>query len=121
MKMKIMKFKIMLLGLVLAFSSMNAFAGSGHDHGHGHSQAPVSAETAKANAVQILNQMVEEKVLDMSWRSVPVASVQKKAVNGQEEWVVTFVNEKVSDASKKTLYIFLSLSGEYEAANFTGK
>lgn len=119
MKTKIMKLKIMLLGLILVFSSMTAFAGSGHDHGHSHD--PISAETAKINATQIRNLMVEEKVLDISWKPLLASSVQKKMVNGQEEWQVTFVNETVSDPAKKTLFIFLTLSGDYVAANFTGK
>ena len=49
-------------------------------------------------------------------------SIKKKELKifgKKTEWVVTFDNEK--GVKGKKLYIFLKLSGEFVAANFTGK
>ena len=61
------------------------------------------------------------KTLDKNWASTTVSSSEKKMFDGRQEWVVSFVNEKVTDAKKRTLYVFLTLSGDYIAANYTGK
>ena len=45
----------------------------------------------------------------------------KKQVSNRFEWVVSYKNHAVEDKSKQTLYVFLSVTGEYLAANFTGK
>lgn len=36
------------------------------------------------------------------------------------EWVVIFNNQKISESDKQKLYVFLTLNGEYIAANHTG-
>ncbi|MDH5518308.1 MAG: DUF6488 family protein [Gammaproteobacteria bacterium] len=116
-----MKFTTLLFGLTLGLFSLTVIAGSGHDHGHGHSHAPVDQATAKVMASKIITSFVKQKTIDESWLSVTDSTVEKKVFNGQQEWVVSFVNEKISDAKKRKLYVFLSLSGDYVAANYTGK
>ncbi len=37
------------------------------------------------------------------------------------EWLVIFNNENITDEEKQTLYVFLTISGEYIAVNYTGK
>ena len=114
-----MKFKAILLSLTLGLFSITAVAGSGHDHGHGHS--PVDQATANSKATKIVASFIKQKTLDKSWTGTTVSSSEKKMFNGQQEWVVSFVNEKVADAEKRKLYVFLTLSGDYIAANYTGK
>ena len=116
-----MKIKALLLSLTLGLFSMTAVAGGGHDHGHGHSHEPVDQATAKANATKIIASFIKQNTLDTSWAGTTVTSSEKKMFNGQQEWVVSFVNEKVADAKKRQLYVFLTLSGDYIAANYTGK
>lgn len=41
--------------------------------------------------------------------------------DGDTEWVVVFVNDKIADTDKQKLYVFLTLGGDYIAANYTGK
>ena len=39
----------------------------------------------------------------------------------KKEWKLTFINPQATDANKKTLYLFYTLSGNFIAANFTGQ
>jgi len=122
-----MKIKAVVFTLALMASPLTALAGGGHDHGHGHSHGDVQAsvditqnqaETVADLRVDIL---VNKRKIDKSWKSVKVASAEKKMNGHQSEWVITYKNEKVEDSAKSTLYIFLSSTGDYIAANFTGK
>lgn len=98
---------------------MITMAGGSHDQGHSHS--PVNQATANLKATKIIENFIKQKTLDKNWVSIPVNSSEKKRFNGKEEWVVSFVNKKVTDAKKRKLYVFLTLSGDYIAANYTGK
>ena len=113
-----MRLKTLLLSLSLGLFSMAAIAGGGHNHGHGHS--PVNQTTAKENATKIVASFVTKGKLNKSWASITVSSVDKKVFKGNPEWVALFVNNKITDIKKKKLYVFLTLGGEYIAANHTG-
>ncbi len=117
-----MHIKTLLLGFVLGLLPITAMAGSGHDHGHGHghSPAPVTQETAKENAAQIVSALVTRDKLENSWLLITAASIEKITVKGTPEWLVIFVNSNIADTEKQTLYVYLTLGGEYIAANFTG-
>lgn len=101
--------------LVIGLWSVQALAGGGHSH------APVTAEKASAIATKIVSNLVDQNVLEPSWKSVNIAKIEEKVFNGSKEWVVSFNNPQVQEEKKQTLYIFLTLSGEYVAANYTGK
>ena len=116
-----MRLKTLLLCLTLGLFSMTATAGGGHDHGHGHSHSPVDQATANSKATKIIASFIKQKTLEKSWASTKVSSSEKKTFNGKQEWVVSFVNKKVTDDKKRKLYVFLTLSGDYIAANYTGK
>jgi len=116
-----MKLKTLLLGLTLGLFSVTAIAGGGHDHGHGHSHEPVDQTTANSKATKIIASFIKQKKLDKSWAGITVNASEKKMFHGKQEWVVSFVNKKVTDAKKRKLYVFLTLSGDYIATNYTGK
>lgn len=120
-----MRIQMLMLSVLLAFIPMVALAGAnhdhGHDHGHSHSHDPVNQEQAQAAALKQVARLVKKGKIDNSWTNAKVATAEKKKFGGKLEWVVTFSNEKVKDPGKQTLYIFLSLSGEYIAANYSGK
>ena len=115
--------KILATTLVLSslFFGTPVIAGSGHDHGHSHAQTPANKETAESNAGKAVAALVVQKKLDNSWASVTVSSSEKKLINGDTEWLVIYINKKITDTEKQKLYVFLTLAGEYIAANFTGK
>lgn len=112
-----MKLKTLLLALTFGLFSMTAIAGGGH----GHSHEPVSQSAANSTATKIVAGFIKQKTLDKIWAGTTVSSSEKKIFNGRQEWVVSFVNKKVTDTKKRTLYVFLTLSGDYIAANYTGK
>ncbi len=118
-----MKTLITALTLSFVFFGAPAIAGSGHDHGHGHSheQTPVNQAAAEKNADKVINSLIKRDKIDKSWASVKASSVEKKIIAGHAEWLVIFINKKVSDADKQKLYVFLTVTGQYIAANYTGE
>ena len=114
-----MKLKTLVFAFLFSILPAIAVAGSGHDHGHSH--APVNQATATGNATQVLATLVKKETLEKSWASITASSVEKKTFKGNAEWVAVFVNETITDPAKQKLYIFLTLGGEYIAANYTGE
>lgn len=118
-----MQFKTLLLGLIFSIFSVSTMAGSGHDHGHGHSHGntPVNQEKAVINATEVVSGFVTKNKLDKSWGFIKASSVEKNVFKGNSEWVIIFINDKIAAPDKQKLYVFLTLSGDYVAANYTGK
>ncbi|MES9863207.1 MAG: DUF6488 family protein [Candidatus Thiodiazotropha sp. 4PDIVS1] len=116
-----MRIQLIFISLILAFLPIAVFAGDGHDHGHGHSHGPVTQEKAITTATRIVTNMVNQGVIEESWKSVQATSAEQKEFGGQSEWVIVFNNKKVTDAAKQMLYVFLTIDGRYLAANYTGK
>jgi hypothetical protein len=113
-----MNIQSIILSLTLFLFPLSAIAGSGHDHGHSH--APATQSQAEKVASDIVLQLAEKSKIDASWKSVNIEKSLKKKFGNSLEWVVSFKNDKITDPAKQTLYIFLTLSGEYLAANYTG-
>lgn len=103
--------------LCSALFALPAFGGPGHGHSHG----PVSSEVASEKATEKLAQFVEAGKIDATWADVKPTSVEQKKYPQGLEWMITFNNDKVSDVTKKTVYMFFSLDGQYIATNYTGK
>jgi len=107
----------LLLSLLL--SATPVLAGSGHDHGHSH--GPISSKEVIGKATKKVQQLARAGKIDSSWAKTGAASAEQKEYSKGPEWVVTFRNDKVSDSSKQTLYLFFSLDGNYIAENYTGE
>lgn len=107
----------LILSLAFAFPVM---AGSGHDHGHNHSQKALSDVEAINRASEVVSELANTKKIDESWVKLKADNIEQKTFSQDPEWVVTFKNKEMQDASKQTLYVFLSLSGDYLGANYTG-
>ena len=114
-----MRIQTIIFTFVLSIFSLAAVAGAGHDHGHSHD--PVSQSQVEVAAINSVANLIDKGKIDKNWKTIGVMKSEKKKFGKSTEWVVSFKNEKISDASKQTLYIFLSLGGEYIAANHTGK
>mgnify|MGYP006269865545 CR=1 FL=1 len=115
-----MKTLIILTSLILSTASF-AGPGGGHSHGHGHSHGThkISKEKTGELGRSHIERLIKSGKLDSSWKSATFDKSEKKNFKGKTEWVVTFNNEK--GVKGKKLYIFLKLSGDFVAANFTGK
>ena len=110
-----------ILAFCFGFLSTPTVAGPGHDHEHGHSHGPVSADAASNKAMKKVDQLAKAGKINGSWSGIQPTAVEQKTYANGPEWVVTFKNDKVSDVSKQTLYLFYSLDGHYIAANYTGQ
>jgi hypothetical protein len=104
----------MIMVLVMSLLAFGVFAGSGHSH------APVDENKASLIATKIVSNLVNRGVIEESWKSIEISKIEAKTFKGSKEWVAAFTNPEVSEPEKRTLYIFLTLSGEYLAANYTG-
>jgi hypothetical protein len=111
-----MRVHAIIITIVLHLLAFTAVAGPGHDHSHD----PVTQQEVERLAMKQVERLVEKDKLDKSWQSMPVSTVEAKQFGESTEWVVAFHNRAVPDPDKRTLYVFLSMSGEYLAANFTG-
>ncbi len=104
--------------MVLTFCSAS-FAGPGHSHGHSHGRPALNKMQAKELGQSHVKKLVEAKKVDSTWVDAIFDKSEMKKFGKKKEWVVTFKNEK--GVRGKKLFIFLRSSGEFVAANFTGK
>lgn len=119
-----MKTLILALSLILSTAGFTQSGHShdhGHDHGHGHSHEAAAIPKEKTGEIgrTHVERLIKSKKLDASWKSAVFGKSEKKKFKDRTEWVVTFNNEK--GVKGKKLFIFLTESGEFVAANFTGK
>lgn len=100
-----------------------AIAGAGHDHNPdgSHAVGPINSGAAIKRAELHVNSLVERGKLDKSWKGAKSTGAAQQDFGKGPEWVVSFKNDKVSEADKQKLYVFYTLSGHYLATNFTGK
>ena len=115
--------KLMGLLAVMSIASGQLHAGGKHKAqptGSDVAMAAISAEDAQAAAKDITGLLVKEGKLEKSWLRAKHGTATKKKFKNGTEWVVSFKNNKVKKA-QQTLYIFLSLNGDYLGANHTGK
>jgi len=110
-----MKLHIILISLLLGLS---VTAGPGGP-GHSHATPSIAAESTTAIGRYHIERLVKKKKLDSSWVKAKFEKVVKKKFGSRKEWVLTFLNPNGKKGKK--LFIFLSLSGEFIAANFSGK
>jgi hypothetical protein len=120
-----MTVKSTLLGLAVSLlATRGAIAHPDHDHPRkGAPTAPTAAieeDAAKARAQEELVRLVSVKKIDPSWKDAGrLGTIKKVGDTKSWEWLVTFDNDKVKE--NKRLYVYLKPSGEFVAANFTGK
>lgn len=112
-----MKLLLTLITFILTTVCL-AGPGGGHKHGHGHSKkaAPaISKEKTGELGRFHIERLIKAKKLGSTWKQSKFDKSEMK----KNEWVVTFKNDKSTKG--KMLYIFLKKTGEFVAANFTGK
>ena len=108
--------KILIITFLVILSS-TSFAGPGHGHSHG--KPAISKEKTGEIGRYHVERLIKAGKIDVSWKSSTFDKSEKEDFLGKMEWIVTFKNEK--GVKGKKLFIFLNESGEFIAANFTGK
>jgi hypothetical protein len=111
-------FASLALICALAFVPPTAWA---HGSNSGHSHKPLSRSQAVDAAKRIVKKMTNDRAVDASWTGATVAGAEKKVRDERAEWVVTLTNSKIADAEKRTLYVFMTETGDYIAANHSGR
>lgn len=99
---------------------LSATAGVG-SRCHFHGKKPASETTVSQCATQRRDALVKTGKLDASWQAIEPAQPAQVDGKNAKEWKVVFQNPAITDASKKTLYMFFSLPGNFIAANYTGQ
>ncbi len=113
--------KVILIVCFLLLSPAYVFAHGTHENPYLDFGIEIEKEQAKEFSSAILNALVEKEKIGENWQSGKVEKIEKKEAGETSEWIVTHYNKEEPDKSKKRLYIFLSLYGEYRGANHTGK
>lgn len=102
------------------FAAPSAFAGSGGGC-HFHGNAPVKESILTGCANEQKDGLIGSGKIDASWKSVKLDKAETVEGKSMKEWKFTFKNPAEKDASKQTLYMFYTLTGNFIGANFTGK
>lgn len=100
--------------------SQAAFAGAGGSC-HFHGSAPIKEAILVGCASEYKDNLANKGKIDTSWKGVKLDKAETVEGKNRKEWKFTFKNPAEKDATKQTLYLFYTLSGNFIAANFTGK
>lgn len=116
-----MKIFVSIAALTVSFfAAPSAFAGAGNGcHFHGH--APVKEVLVVGCASDYKDSLASKGKIDASWKSIKLDKAETVEGKSMKEWKLTFKNPAEKDATKQTLYMFYTLTGNFIAANFTGK
>jgi hypothetical protein len=68
-----------------------------------------------------LDFLIEKDGLLKTWKSAKVEKVEKKKFKKSSEWVATLLDETQTDKTKQKLYVFITLKGTLNGANYTGE
>jgi hypothetical protein len=108
----------LLLALALTFAAA-APAVAHPDHDMYEQENP--RLMALHSASYVVERMVERNAIPASWRGIEPTSALLRQRNNVNEWVVTFQNDAIANPAERTLYVMLTQSGVYIAANYTGE
>ena len=103
----------------LAFAPA-AFAGGGGSC-HFHGNAPAKEAVIVGCATDYKDGLASKGKIDASWKGVQLEKAETIEGKKMKEWKLTFKNVAEKDTFKQTLYMFYTLTGNFIAANFTGK
>ncbi len=100
--------------------TLAAFAGEDSSC-HFHGSKPAAESTVIGCANQRRDALVKSGKLTASWQTIKHDQIG--LVDGQKskEWKVSFKDAAAQDKTKETLYMFFTISGNFIAANHSGK
>lgn len=105
--------------LSLGFTSLALGDAGSSCHFHGKKEA--TEQTILRCTTVHRERLAKKGTIDTSWSNLNHESIQKvTGPKGKEEWQVKFNNPSPKDETKKNLYLFFSLTGNFTAANYTG-
>jgi len=118
--------KTLIITLVVISSLLSARSALAHGGHGGHDEPPRVAPAALAEAqvrlrvAEEVARLVDVKKIPESWKEATFRTVERKPTPAGWEWLATLDNPK-GKKNEQTLYVFLKPTGEFVAANFSGK
>ena len=88
-------------------------------HFHGNKPATEAVVTACGN--QRKATLVKTGKLDASWQTVKLDKAELVEGKKGKEWKISFKDAAAQDKTKENLYMFFTQSGNFIAANHSGK
>lgn len=111
-----MKSFVQIISLCFIFFSALANAHSG---GHDQPQT-IYEEEAITTATYHIKRLINQGQLTNDWETAKASSAILERRDSRMNWIVSFIKPEQKN-DKQTLYIFLTNTGYYLSANFTGK
>lgn len=68
-----------------------------------------------------LDFLIAKRKIAEGWKTAKVDSIEQKTFKKGPEWVAKLTDDKQTDASKKNLYVFITMKGVLAGANHTGE
>jgi hypothetical protein len=96
----------------MAVVATPAFAHPDGDQDYRPQRKPI-AELAKDAVVKLVTQ----SKLPASWAKVDASGSDLRPKEGKPQWVVTFENPQIKNASKRMLYVTMTGTGEFVSAS----
>lgn len=109
--------KLLYVGFILFWMPLSGMgiAHPGHDKVISDRELVMQAELS-------IQSLVDRNKLDASWStSAQFQSIEKRYVGDEVEYMLTFKIPGMQDTDKSTLYVFMTASGDYVAANFSAR
>lgn len=115
--------KKLLMATIITAASLSATVALADERSgcHFHGNTSATSETVASCAFQRKGMLIKNGKIDKSWQSVPQDDIQQVDGKKGKEWMVTFRDPNAKDKTKEKLYIYFTVTGNFIAANFTGK
>ena len=108
-----------MMATCLSITDRALAAESSSCHFHGNKAA--TPDTVAVCAIQRKAILIENGKIDRSWQSIPQDKLEQVKGKKGKEWMVTFQDPNAKEKTRETLYMFFTATGNFIAANFTGK
>lgn len=119
--------KILIIALTFSLTTLYAVNENSHDHKNHDScneHKTIKNEIAKEQIIEIAKEEVLRLILDRrihrTWRDAKVSKIGKTHYGDTDDWKVGFLNPRIKNKKRQTLYVFVSVRGDIRGANYTG-
>jgi hypothetical protein len=88
---------------------------------HFHGNKIATEEIVTNCAIERKERLITQGKIESSWKTIEPGKPEMVEGKKGKEWLVTFIDPAITDKTKEKLYMFFTISGNFIAANFTGK
>ncbi len=116
-----MKNFIATTSLIALFAVAPPVLGNEGGSCHFHGNKPATENVVLGCAKQRKEALVKSGKLESSWQTLQHNAIEQVDGKKGKEWKVAFKDPAAKDKAKETLYMFFTVTGNFIAANFSGK